>query len=50
VQLECIKVALAAKIARREGGDIYLADLPETEAFDAAPFWAEYARMRQCSR
>ncbi len=50
VQLECIKVALAAKIARRQGGDIYLADLPQAEAFDAGPFWAEYARMRQCGK
>ncbi|HEY3397437.1 MAG TPA: Gfo/Idh/MocA family oxidoreductase [Armatimonadota bacterium] len=49
-QLECIKIALAARIARREGGDIYLSDLPEAEYFDAGPFWAEYARMRQCGK
>lgn len=50
VQVECIKVALAAKMARRDGGDIYLADVPEAEYFDAGPFWAEYARVRQCGK
>lgn len=48
-QLECIKVALAAKMARRDGGDIYLEDVPLEEYFDGHAFGAEYARMRQAS-
>jgi hypothetical protein len=24
--------------------------VPEAEYFDAGPFWAEYARMRQCGK
>jgi len=48
-QLECIKVALAAKIARRAGGDMYLEDVPREESFDGHAFGAEYARMRQGS-
>ncbi len=46
-QLESIKIMLAAKMARRAGGDIYLEDVPESEYFDGNAFGAEYARVRK---
>ncbi len=45
--LECIKVALAAKISRRTGQISYLQDLGNDESFDGFAFTEEYAKMRQ---
>jgi len=45
--LECIKVALAAKMARREGCEVYLQDLTNEEFFDGDAFAEEYAKARQ---
>ncbi len=45
--LEAIKVALAAKVARREGTVCHLQDLDNDEAFDGYAFAEEYARLRQ---
>ncbi|MGD9498647.1 MAG: Gfo/Idh/MocA family protein [Armatimonadota bacterium] len=45
--LEAIKVALAAKVARRTGTICYLQDLDSDEAFDGYTFAEEYARLRQ---
>lgn len=45
--LEAIKVALAAKVSRREGTICYLQDLDNSEAFDGYAFAEEYARLRQ---
>ena len=45
--LECIKVALAAKTSRREGCKVYLQDLDNTESFDGYAFAEEYAKARQ---
>lgn len=45
--LECIKVALAAKVSRREGTICYLQDLDNNEAFDGFAFAEEYAKARQ---
>jgi len=45
--LECIKVALAAKVSRREGTICYLQDLDNNEAFDGFAFAEEYAKSRQ---
>lgn len=44
--LECIKVALAAKVARREGTICYLQDLDNSEAFDGFAFAEEYKKGR----
>ncbi len=45
--LECIKVALAAKVSRREGTICYLQDLDNDESFDGFAFAEEYAKARQ---
>ena len=45
--LECIKVALAAKVSRREGTICYLQDLDNDESFDGYAFADEYAKARQ---
>ncbi len=45
--LECIKVALAAKASRREGYEVYLQDLDNAESFDGYAFAEEYAKARQ---
>jgi len=40
-------VALAAKVARREGCEVYLQDLDNRESFDGYAFAEEYAKARQ---
>ncbi len=45
--LEAVKVALAAKVARREGTICYLEDLDNGERFDGYAFAEHYARLRQ---
>lgn len=45
--LEAVKVALAAKVARREGVICYLEELGNDERFDGTAFAEEYARLRQ---
>jgi len=45
--LEAIKVALAAKVSRREGTICYLQDLDNDERFDGFAFAEEYAKLRQ---
>ena len=45
--LEAIKVALAAKTARRTGQICYLQGLDNDERFDGYAFAEEYARLRQ---
>lgn len=45
--LEAIRVALAAKVARRTGQICYLQDLDNDERFDGYAFAEEYARTRQ---
>lgn len=45
--LEAIKVALAAKVARRTGQICYLQDLDNDERFDGFAFAEEYAKARQ---
>lgn len=45
--LEAVKVALAAKVARRDGTICYLDDLSNDERFDGFAFAEEYAKLRQ---
>jgi len=45
--LEAVKVALAAKVARREGTICYLEDLTNDERFDGDAFAEDYAKRRQ---
>ncbi|MFP4248241.1 MAG: Gfo/Idh/MocA family protein [Armatimonadota bacterium] len=45
--LEAVKVALAAKVSRRERKICYLEDLTNEERFDGDAFAEEYAKMRQ---
>ncbi len=45
--LEAVKVALAAKVARREGTVCYLEELSNDERFDGDAFAEDYAKRRQ---
>jgi len=45
--LEAVRVALAAKVARRDGTICYLEDLTNEERFDGDAFAEEYAKRRQ---
>ncbi len=45
--LEAVKIHIAAKLSRREGGRISLSKLPVGEGFDGAAFAAEYARSKR---
>ena len=45
--LEAVRVALAAKVSRREGTVCYLGDLTNHERFDGDAFAEEYAKRRQ---
>lgn len=45
--LEAVKIALAAKVTRREGTICYLEDLTNDERFDGDAFAEDYAKRRQ---
>jgi len=46
-QLEAIKIALAAKMARRDRRPVYLSEITNQEAFDGHAFAAEYAKGKR---
>ena len=46
-QLEAIKVALAAQMARRKRCPVYLSEITNEEAFDGHAFAAEYAKGKR---
>ena len=46
-QLEAIKIALAAKMARRDRCPVYLSEITNQEAFDGHAFAAEYAKGKR---
>ncbi len=45
--LEAVKIHIAAKLSRRDGGRVALSELPEGEGFDGAAFAAEYALSKR---
>ena len=46
-QLEAIKISLAAQMARRQRGPVYLSEISNREGFDGHAFAAEYAKGKR---